>query len=135
MAQVRFVPLVLCTYAHLSVIRHGSNFARLTDEQAHRLGFAALSAPLVALRPRRESFKSRLRKTTYLNYAPDGSKRRERPGERAPRYAFACLSAPDSLTRARQEGANLSCSKKQKKTATYVTVHRLDKGFMLIRRI
>ena len=73
-AQVPFAPLVLRTYAPLTVIRHGSNFARLADERALRLGFAALSAPSLA------------------------------------------RQASDAVA------ANLSCSKKQKKTATNVTV-------------
>ena len=50
-----------------------------------------------------------------LNYAPKGSKLRERPGERAPRYAFACLSAPDPLRGPCDRGQITSATPKETK--------------------
>ena len=92
------------------------------------------SAALRYLRPRSrsdpgaESCKARLRKTkripeigylfesfANLNYAPKGSKLRERPGERAPRYAFACLSAPDPLRGPCDRGQIASATPKETK--------------------
>ena len=65
-----------------------------------RIRFASRASRGKSLPLRKKQKDSRPKGQLFLvdlNYAPCGSKRRERPGERAPRYAFACLSAPDSL--------------------------------------